>query len=41
VGKLVARVPGKVLQRVGDKVALRWSADEAHLFDAQTDLRVA
>ena len=41
VGKLVARVPGKVHQRVGDSVALRWSAEESHLFDAKTEQRVA
>jgi multiple sugar transport system ATP-binding protein len=41
VGKLVARVPGKVHQRVGDAVALRWSAEESHLFDAKTEQRVA
>jgi multiple sugar transport system ATP-binding protein len=41
VGKLTARVPGKVHQRVGERVFVRWSPDEAHLFDAKTEQRVA
>ena len=41
VGKLTARVPGKVHQRVGERVFLAWSADAAHLFDAGTETRVA
>jgi multiple sugar transport system ATP-binding protein len=40
LGKLMARVPGKVRQQIGDRVFLRWSADEAHLFDAKTELRL-
>ena len=41
VGKLTARVPGKCLQAVGERVFLRWSPDDAHLFDAQSEKRVA
>src|SRR5213593_4232620 len=41
VGKLVARVPGKVTEAVGERVFLRWSAADAHLFDAKTEQRVA
>jgi multiple sugar transport system ATP-binding protein len=41
VGKLTARVPGKVHHAVGERVFLRWSPDEAHLFDAATEARVA
>jgi multiple sugar transport system ATP-binding protein len=41
VGKLVARVPGKVTQTVGERVFLRWSPGDAHLFDAKSEKRVA
>jgi len=41
VGTLVARLPGKVRQRVGERVFLSWSAADAHLFDAQSEQRVA
>jgi multiple sugar transport system ATP-binding protein len=41
VGQLTARVPGKVNQGVGDRVFLRWSAADAHLFDAKSEKRVA
>jgi len=41
VGLLTARVPGKVTQRVGDRVFLRWSPTDAHLFDAKSERRVA
>jgi multiple sugar transport system ATP-binding protein len=41
VGKLTARVPGKVVHSVGEKVFLRWSAVDAHLFDTKSDKRVA
>jgi multiple sugar transport system ATP-binding protein len=40
IGKMMARVPGKVHQAVGDNVHLHWSAAEAHLFDAKTERRV-
>jgi multiple sugar transport system ATP-binding protein len=41
IGKMMARVPGKVHQVVGDNVHLHWSANEAHLFDAKTERRVS
>jgi multiple sugar transport system ATP-binding protein len=41
VGKLTARVPGKVHHHVGERVFLHWSADAAHLFDAKSEARVA
>jgi len=41
IGKMMARVPGKVHQAVGDNVHLHWSANEAHLFDAKTERRVS
>jgi multiple sugar transport system ATP-binding protein len=41
IGTLTARVPGRVTQRVGDAVALAWSPESAHLFDARTELRLA
>jgi hypothetical protein len=34
-------VPGKVEQRVGEPVFLHWSPADAHLFDAQSEKRVA
>ncbi|MBP5989274.1 MAG: sn-glycerol-3-phosphate ABC transporter ATP-binding protein UgpC [Piscinibacter sp.] len=40
IGKLMARVPGKVHQAVGDTVRLQWSANDAHLFDARSERRV-
>ena len=40
IGKMMARVPGKVHQAVGENVHLHWSAAEAHLFDAKTERRV-
>ena len=40
VGKLVARVPGKVHHHVGERVFLRWSAEAAHVFDAKTEARL-
>ena len=41
VGKLVARVPGKVSEAVGERVFLRWLAADAHLFDARSEQRIA
>ena len=41
IGKLMARVPGKVHQAVGDTVRLHWSANDAHLFDAKSERRGA
>jgi multiple sugar transport system ATP-binding protein len=40
LGLLTARVPGKVMQRVGDPVMLNWPAAAAHLFDAAKGHRV-
>jgi len=41
LGTLTARVPGKVSERVGDAVRLAWRPDDAHLFDARSERRVA
>jgi multiple sugar transport system ATP-binding protein len=41
IGTLTARFPGKMAQRVGERVFLRWSPIDAHLFDAQSEKRVA
>jgi multiple sugar transport system ATP-binding protein len=41
IGKMMARVPGKIHQRAGETVHLRWDAREAHLFDAKTERRLA
>ncbi|MEY3944407.1 MAG: hypothetical protein RL697_420 [Pseudomonadota bacterium] len=40
VGKLTARVPGVLHARVGETVHLQWSADQAHLFDRASGMRV-
>jgi multiple sugar transport system ATP-binding protein len=39
-GKLTARVPGVLQALVGDRVHLQWSADQAHLFDRASGVRV-
>ncbi|WP_298829986.1 ABC transporter ATP-binding protein [uncultured Piscinibacter sp.] len=41
MGKMMARVPGKVHQQVGETVHLSWSANDAHLFDAKSERRVS
>jgi multiple sugar transport system ATP-binding protein len=41
LGRLTARVPGQVRERVGDLVHLQWSPESLHLFDAQSQRRVA
>jgi multiple sugar transport system ATP-binding protein len=41
LGRLTARVPGKVHQRVGERVHLAWSPEHCHLFDGQTQQRIA
>ncbi|MBK9675917.1 MAG: sn-glycerol-3-phosphate ABC transporter ATP-binding protein UgpC [Betaproteobacteria bacterium] len=41
VGKLTARVPGRLHQAIGAPVALRWSAADVHLFDTRTEQRLA
>jgi multiple sugar transport system ATP-binding protein len=40
LGKLMARVPGKLHQQIGDPVFLRWSAGDAHLFDSKSETRI-
>ncbi|PXW98145.1 multiple sugar transport system ATP-binding protein [Sphaerotilus hippei] len=40
VGPLVARVPGKVTQRVGDRLHLAWSPTQVHLFDGENQQRL-
>ena len=39
-GKLTARVPGVLQASVGDAVHLQWSADQSHLFDRASGVRV-
>ena len=41
LGHLLARAPGRLVQRSGDAVQLAWRAEDAHLFDAKSELRVA
>ncbi|RVT85008.1 ABC transporter ATP-binding protein [Inhella crocodyli] len=41
LGRLTARVPGQVRERVGDLVHLQWAPESLHLFDARTQRRVA
>ena len=40
MGNVVLRVAGRVTQRVGDPVHLRWDARDLHLFNAETEARV-
>ena len=40
MGNVVLRVAGRVTQRVGDSVHLRWDARDLHLFNAETEARV-
>jgi multiple sugar transport system ATP-binding protein len=39
-GKLTARVPGVLQAAVGEAVHLQWSAEQAHLFDRASGVRV-
>jgi multiple sugar transport system ATP-binding protein len=39
-GRLTARLPGNVAQRVGDAVHLRWAPAQLHLFDAASERRL-
>jgi multiple sugar transport system ATP-binding protein len=39
-GKLTARVPGVLQAAVGDAVRLQWHADQSHLFDRASGVRV-
>jgi multiple sugar transport system ATP-binding protein len=41
VGALTARVPGRLHQRVGERVRLQWRPVDAHLFDARSEARLA
>ena len=41
VGALTVRVPGALRASVGEAVGLRWLPEQAHLFDAQSALRLA
>jgi multiple sugar transport system ATP-binding protein len=40
-GKLTARVPGVLQANVGDAVHLQWSAEQSHLFDRASGVRLA
>jgi len=40
LGKLVARVAGRVTQRVGDPVKLAWDARDLHLFATDSEARI-
>jgi len=40
-GLLVVRSPGKVLYQVGDRVHLAWGTHDVHLFDAESQKRLA
>jgi len=41
VGALTVRVPGALRTSVGEAVWLRWQPEQAHVFDAQSGLRLA
>ena len=40
VGKLTARIPGVLHARVGEQVHLQWDADQVHLFDRTSGIRL-
>jgi multiple sugar transport system ATP-binding protein len=40
VGRLTARVAGRLSQQPGDRVALGWRAEDAHLFEATSERRL-
>lgn len=40
MGKLTARIPGVLHARVGDPVHLQWDADQVHLFDRVSGIRL-
>ena len=40
LGHLLARAPGRLALRSGEPVQLAWHAEDAHLFDAKSELRV-
>jgi multiple sugar transport system ATP-binding protein len=41
LGALTARVPGRLTRQTGDRVSLTWRADDAHVFDAASERRIA
>jgi multiple sugar transport system ATP-binding protein len=41
VGALMCRASGRLHLNIGDPVGVRWSADDAHLFDAASQQRIA
>jgi multiple sugar transport system ATP-binding protein len=41
LGHLLARAPGRLALHSGDAVQLAWRAEDVHLFDAKSELRVA
>jgi multiple sugar transport system ATP-binding protein len=41
LGALTARVPGRLTRQTGDRVSLTWRADDAHVFDAANERRIA
>ena len=41
LGHVMTRTPGRLHQHEGESVHLTWHAQDAHLFDAKTDARVA
>jgi multiple sugar transport system ATP-binding protein len=41
LGLLLARAPGRLGQHSGDAVQLAWHAEDAHLFDAASEQRIA
>jgi multiple sugar transport system ATP-binding protein len=41
LGALTARVPGRLTRQTGDRVALTWRAEDAHVFDAASEHRIA
>ena len=41
LGRLLARAPGRLMQRGGEAVRLEWRSAAVHLFDARHGLRVA
>jgi len=40
VGKLVARLPGRIAQKLGQRVTLGWETTQVHLFDAASGNRL-
>jgi multiple sugar transport system ATP-binding protein len=41
LGALTARVPGRLAHVAGDRVSLAWRAEDAHVFDAASERRIA